>query len=163
MKCHRQLDEIWLIFYHTMAHFIRKICLLFSRKFCSEIHPSHLTQSSSYSICFRTCYRCAHFIQLLLVINACVADRVFLSNNFPDSRKVQVKTIKVSSSRRWHFLTATSAIKLASLILLPVNSLVSWPDMVGKGGGTKYGGEGRGCKIFSPLPSPKIVILLVKS
>ena len=105
MKRHQRQDEIRLIFY---LQCIQEISLLVFKKILScDICLWHLTQSSS---CLCTCYICGRFIQHMLVINACVADRVFLWNNFPDYPIVWVKIIRVSASRWWRFPTAISAI-----------------------------------------------------
>ena len=93
--------------------------LSFKKTLSCNIRPRHFTQSSSHSIRLRACYKYARFTQHTLVRN-CV--RCQQKNNFTNSSIVRVKIIKISSCRWWRFLTATSAIELASwrcIYLLP--------------------------------------------
>ena len=68
-KPHPRLDEIRIIFTRTSS----KTC--FQKTLSCNIHPRHLTQFSSHSICWRACYKYTHFTQHTLGRNAYVTDR----------------------------------------------------------------------------------------
>ena len=71
------VGEIWIIVTRTAS-----TKSLFSRKFCHAIYILD-TWRSPVSRAY-ACFICAHFIQHLPLMNACVIDIVFLWNNFPD-------------------------------------------------------------------------------